>query len=226
MLLNEEMWRMSGLVFKAHPWHGITLGEKSPNIINAYIELVPGDTIKYELDKHTGYLKIDRPQIYSNICPSLYGMIPQTYSGKRVAEYCNEKTGRTDIIGDGDPIDICVLTEKLIPHGDVLLRCRPIGGLRMLDGGEADDKIIAVMNDDPVYNERYDISVVPKSVINRLKHYFLTYKQSPDEKEQRCEITHIYGREEAYEVIRRSHEDYLEKFPDLDRMAKIVRGEA
>ncbi len=222
MEMIEEYLKIQSMLFKAHPWHGLSIGEKAPNIVTAYIELVPGDTIKYELDKQSGFLRIDRPQIYSNICPSLYGMIPQTYSGKSVAEYCNEKTGRTDIVGDCDPIDICVVTEKIVPAGDVILSCRPIGGFRMIDGGEADDKIIAVMNDDAVYNERYDISVLPKTVINRLKHYFLTYKQSPDAKEAKCEITHVYGRDEAYEVLRRGFADYKEKFPDLVKYQEII----
>jgi inorganic pyrophosphatase len=151
-------------------------------------------------------------------------MIPQTYSGSRVAEYCNKILGRTDIVGDGDPIDICVITEKIVPYGDVILSCRPIGGLRMIDGGEADDKIIAVMNDDAVYNERYDVSVLPKTVINRLKHYFLTYKQPPDLKEPKCEITHVYGREEAYQIIEHAREDYREKFPQMEEYAELMNS--
>jgi inorganic pyrophosphatase len=160
-------------------------------------------------------LRVDRPQLYSNICPSLYGLIPQTYCGERVAEYCKDKTGRENIEGDHDPLDICVLTEKLVPTGNVLVTCKPIGGFRMIDGGEADDKIIAVMNTDAVYSKITDISQVPESVINRLKHYFLTYKQSPDNPIPKCEITHVYGREEAFEVIERSVADYDEKFPGL-----------
>src|SRR6056300_2100298 len=114
------MWNQSGLIFKSHPWHGLPIGEDSPKIVTSYIELVPGDTVRYELDKYTGYLKIDRPQIYSSVCPTLYGMLPQTYAGKKVAEYCNEKTGRTDIVGDEDPLDICVITERIVPYGDIL----------------------------------------------------------------------------------------------------------
>jgi len=218
------MWNQSGLIFKSHPWHGVPIGENSPKIVTSYIELVPGDTVKYELDKYTGYLKIDRPQIYSSVCPTLYGMLPQTYAGNRVAEYCNEKTGRTDITGDGDPLDICVITERIVPYGDILVNCRPIGGMRMIDHGEADDKIIAVMNDDLVYDERNDISRIPESIIRRLKHYFLTYKQNPDEKDiNTVEISHIYGREEAYEVIRRGREDYNDKYPGLSVTSASTR---
>lgn len=219
------MWNRSGLIFKSHPWHGVPIGEKSPEVLTAYVELVPGDTVKYELDKYTGYLKIDRPQIYSNVCPTLYGLVPQTYSGKRTAEFCNERSNRTDIVGDNDPLDICIITERLVPYGDILVSCRPIGGIRMIDHGEADDKIIAVMNDDLVYNERNDIDKIPTSIITRLKHYFLTYKLHPDEEKSNVEITDIYGREEAYEVIARARADYHEKFPGLDDTSRSTREE-
>lgn len=205
-------------IYRAHPWHGVNIGTRSPKFVNAYIELVPTDTVKYEVDKVTGFLRVDRPQLYSNICPSLYGLIPQTYCGERVAEYCKDKTGRENIIGDHDPLDICVLTEKLVPTGNVLVTCKPIGGFRMIDGGEADDKIIAVMSTDAVYSKITDITQVPESVINRLKHYFLTYKQSPDNPIMKCEITHTYGREEAFEVIERSILDYDDKFPGLRKL--------
>jgi len=213
-----DLQNIGRYIFRAHPWHGVNIGKNSPKFVNAYIELVPTDTVKYEVDKITGFLRVDRPQLYSNICPSLYGLIPQTYCGKRVAEYCQEKTGRGDIEGDHDPLDVCVLTEKLVPTGNVLVTCKPIGGFRMIDGGEADDKIIAIMSTDAVYSNVNDISQLPDSVVNRLKHYFLTYKQSPDNPIPKCEITHVYGKEEAYEVIKRAIEDYDEKFPGLRKI--------
>ena len=82
------------------------------------------------------------------MCPTLYGFIPQTYCGKEVAARCAEKTGATGIQGDGDPMDICVLTEKAFAHGSLFVRAKPIGGLRMIDGEQADDKIIAVLEKD------------------------------------------------------------------------------
>ena len=182
--------------------------------------MVPTDTVKYEVDKVSGYLRLDRPQKYSNVVPALYGFIPQTYSGKRVAKYCADKIGKKGIQGDKDPIDICILTEKDITHGDILVRARPIGGFRMIDGNEADDKIIAVLNNDAVYGEYKDISDCPARVIDRLKHYFLTYKDLPGNK-AKTEITHIYGIEEAYEVIKRSQEDYNERFNNLENMLSI-----
>ena len=194
--------------YKAHPWHGISAGDKSPEIVTAFIEIVPSDTVKYEIDKETGYLKVDRPQKFSNSIPTLYGFIPQTYCNERVAEYSRHNSAGVEVIkGDGDPLDICVLSERSVTHGNIILPAIPIGGFRMIDHGEADDKIIAVMKGDEFYRQWSDVTDCPKSYINRLKHYFLTYKNLPGETSV-CQITDVYGREEAHEVIRRSQADY------------------
>ncbi|MCK5829131.1 MAG: inorganic pyrophosphatase [Methylococcales bacterium] len=194
--------------YKAHPWHGISAGEKAPNTVTAFIEIVPSDTVKYEIDKETGYLKIDRPQKFSNTIPALYGFIPRTYCGEKVAEYARDKAGDVKVNrGDEDPLDICVLSERNVSHGNIILPAIPVGGFRMVDNGEADDKIIAVMKGDAFYMQWNDVSDCPDSYIDRLRHYFLTYKSIPGE-ESTCQITHVYGREEAYEVIRRSMADY------------------
>lgn len=204
---------MKPLLYRAHPWHGVPIGDQAPAKVNVYVEIVPTDTVKYELDKATGYLKVDRPQKFSNVVPTLYGFIPQTYCGEENGRFCGERTGRTGIQGDGDPLDICVLCEKEISHGDILVQAIPIGGLRMLDGDEADDKIIAVLEGDAVYGEWRELSNSPQALVERLKHYFLTYKQAPGAPRPRVEIPDVYGREEAYEVIRRSRLDYERKFP-------------
>lgn len=201
-----------GLMFRAHPWHGVPIGEDAPEIVNVYIEIVPTDTVKYELDKYTGILKVDRPQKYSNICPTPYGFIPQTLCAERVGERTAQRTGRDDIVGDDDPLDICVLTEKHFAHGDFLLHAIPIGGFRMIDGNEADDKIIAVMEQDAVYGSWNDLKSVPVSTIERLRHYFLTYKDPPGTSNRKSEITHIYGRSEAHDIIRRAQQDYHKRF--------------
>ena len=177
--------------------------------------------MKYEVDKVTGYLKIDRPQKYSNVVPALYGFIPQTYSGDRVAEYCMEKSGKKDIKGDGDPIDICILTEKEIVHGDILVKAKPIGGFRMIDGNESDDKLVAVLNNDAMYHMFKDISELPDQVVDRLKHYFLTYKDLPGNPRD-VEVTHVFGKDEAQEVIKRSIEDYQQKFEKLGNILSYV----
>lgn len=187
---------------KAHPWHGISPGEKCPEEVTCFIEIVPGDTIKYEIDKESGYLKIDRPQLYSNVTPLLYGFIPQTYCGAEIARLAGVEKG------DGDPLDIVVLTEHVIPHGDIILKAIPIGGLRMIDKDEADDKIVAVLVNDAVYGSMTDLSEVPEKVLNRLKHYFMTYKLSPESGSTPVKIDAQYGRAEAIAVINASLHDY------------------
>lgn len=219
--IMDPIGRLMGLRYKSHPWHGVEIGPDAPEVLTCFIEMVPTDTVKYEVDKVSGYLRLDRPQKYSNVVPALYGFIPQTFCSTRVAEFCNEKTGRTDIKGDRDPLDICVLTEKAITHGDILVRVRPIGGFRMIDGNEADDKIVAVLDNDAVYGNYSDISDCAPLVVDRLKHYFLTYKDLPG-RESKVEITHVFGIEEAHEVIRRSMDDYHHKFDNLDAFLSEV----
>lgn len=214
---DEPLWNLMNLFCRSHPWHGVSIGETAPAEIHCYIEIVPTDTVKFELDKPTGLLKADRPQKYSNYCPSLYGLIPQTYAGRRVGDYCSLKSGRSGIMGDNDPLDICVLTEKPILRGDILVTAIPIGGIRAIDGDEADDKIIAVLKGDLIYEHVNDITKCPNNLIDRLKHYFLTYKESPEElslkDKRRMEIIEVYGRNEALEVIALAEADYDELFP-------------
>jgi inorganic pyrophosphatase len=212
---QEKMFELMGLLFKPHPWHGVTIGDRSPQVVQTYVECVPGDGIKFEVDKSTGFLMVDRPHKFSSLCPTVYGFLPQTYCGKHVAERCMERTGKTDIVGDGDPIDICVLSTRAVTHGDCLLKARPIGGLRMIDGGEADDKIISIIEGDAVMSEWNDISDMTPAVLDLIRHYFFTYKQSPDSTKSVVEIAETYGREEAYEMIKRSSMDYNEKFSSL-----------
>lgn len=209
-----ELLSKSKHLFKPHPWHGIDLwADEQAGIMNVFVEMVPDDTVKYELDKKTGYLKVDRPQKYSNIIPALYGFIPRTYCDEQTAKFSREATGRDGLEGDKDPLDVCVLTEKHIKHGDLLLEAIPIGGFRMLDKGEVDDKIIAVLKNDAVYGRIKDVKDCPEGIINRLKHYFLTYKQIPKTSDKPiAEITHLYGAEEARKVIELSSKDYLTNF--------------
>ncbi len=218
--LSGQIFNLMTLLYRAHPWHGVEMGENAPEIVNSYIEMVPTDTVKYELDKHSGLLKIDRPQRFSSMPPMLYGLVPRTYCGKRIAALCNSKTNRSDIVGDNDPLDICVLTERPITQSNIIVPSVVIGGFRMIDNNEADDKIIAFLKDDFVYGVWKDITDVPSRLIERLRHYFLTYKDIPGQERHNTEITHIYGREEAYEVIRCSSEDYNEKFSGLDSFVK------
>ncbi len=216
--LSGQIFNLMTLLYRAHPWHGVETGSEAPNIVNSYIEMVPTDTVKYELDKRSGLLKIDRPQRFSSMPPMLYGLVPRTYCGEQVAEFCNAKTGRTDIVGDLDPLDICVLTERPITQSNIIVQAVIIGGFRMIDNNEADDKIIAFLKDDFVYGVWKDIQDVPEKLIERLRHYFLTYKDIPGEDRHVTQITHIYGKEEAHEVVRRSQADYNKKFSGLDNI--------
>jgi len=205
----------AGPRWKPHPWHGVSIGADAPVVVTSFIEIVPTDTVKYEVDKASGYLKVDRPQKFSNICPSLYGMIPQTYCGPQVAALAAQRSGRAVRAGDGDPLDICVLSEKAFSHGDFLLRAIPIGGLLLLDQGEADDKIIAVLEGDAAFGDWRELSQCPATMLERLRHYFLTYKQSPGGSATPCEITNAYGCAEAHTVIRASQSDYAARFGSL-----------
>ena len=200
---------------KAHPWHGISIGEKVPGEVTVFIEIVPRDTVKYEVDKETGYLKIDRPQQYSNVVPANYGFIPQTYCAERIANLARENSVGIEITdGDGDPLDILVLSEHHIPRGDIILKARPIGGFCLIDGGEADDKLIATLVGDKIYENFNDISELPEGIVNRLAHYFLTYKQLPSEP-KKTEIAFNYGREQSYEVINAAIADYRDLLTKL-----------
>ena len=217
-----DLEQLLAVMFQAHPWHGVSPGDPA-GVVQAYVEIVPTDTVKYELDKVTGHLRIDRPQRYSSQPPTLYGFIPQTYCGQRVGARGAERTGQEKMHGDGDPMDICVLTERNMAHANFFLRARPIGGLRMIDGDEADDKIVAVLESDMAYGELRDIADCPPGLVDRLRHYFLTYKQMPAEPVRKVRIAEIYDRVEAVEVIRRSLDDYRETFGDpADRAAQLV----
>lgn len=197
--------------FRPHPWHGIDPGPRFPEILTAYIEIVPTDGVKYEIDKETGYLKVDRPQRFSSFCPTLYGFVPRTYCSTHVAAY---PLGGTSTVtrGDGDPLDICVLTDRPISRGEILLQARPIGGLRMVEGNEADDKIIAILMGDPAYGDVADIRQLPRAVLDRLRHYFLTYKAIPGESENKITVDPIYDAMEARAVLMAARRDYDETF--------------
>jgi inorganic pyrophosphatase len=192
---------------KAHPWHGINFGESAPNEVIVFIEIVPRDTVKYEIDKETGYLKIDRPQQYSNVLPANYGFIPQTYCGDEIASLARAKSRTNIIAGDHDPLDILVLSEHHIPRGDIILKAIPIGGIGLIDSGEADDKIIAVLKGDKVFEQYRQLSELPRGILERFQHYFLTYKSLPDATKV-CEIARSYDRDDAHEVIGAAIADY------------------
>lgn len=192
--------------WRPHPWHGLEAGPDAPRVVNAYIEITPFDSVKYEVDKQTGYLRVDRPQRSSSLPPTLYGFIPRTYCGRRVGEKMEGAR-----YGDRDPLDICVISERLIDRAEVILRARVIGGLPMLDKHEADDKIIAVLEKDHLWAGIDEISQLPPVLLERLRHYFETYKLIPGEGTP-VEIGPAYGKAHAAEVIAAAIADYNEEF--------------
>lgn len=188
--------------WRPHPWHGLSAGPRPPSLVHAYIEITPFDLVKYEVDKESGYLKVDRPQRTSSLPPALYGFIPKTYAGERVAGLMEGAS-----VGDRDPLDVCVLSERPISRAEVIVRTRVVGGIPMLDGGEADDKIVAILVDDPVYGGFTEMEEVPEALLTRLAHYFATYKLVPGGTAG-PRVGAPYGREHAELVVAAALEDY------------------
>jgi inorganic pyrophosphatase len=174
-----------------HPWHGASYGDNAPQVVNGLIEIPQGSKTKYEIDKKTGLLKLDRI-IYSSFhYPINYGFIPQTL-GK-----------------DGDPLDILVLcSESIQPL--CLVEATVIGNMQMIDTGVQDDKIIAVAAKDPSVNHLTDISQIPQHFIAVLKNYFEQYKVLENKK---VEIDDFQDKETAYRVISEAISYYKTSFP-------------
>lgn len=193
-------------LFRPHPWHGLEIGPSPPEILNVFVEITPYDLVKYEVDKVSGYLRVDRPQRGSSQPPALYGFVPRTYCGDRV-----KRLSPGSAAGDGDPLDIVVLSERPITRNEVIVRARVVGGLQMVDDKEADDKIIAVLENDFVWGHARDVGDLPKVLVERLQHYFLTYKLVPGETSSAV-IKRIYGYRHALKVVDASIEDYKISF--------------
>jgi inorganic pyrophosphatase len=175
-------------------------------LLYAFIEITPFDLVKYEVDKQSGYLRVDRPQRGSALPPALYGFVPRTYCWTRT-----QKLSPGSARGDGDPLDICVVSERPVTRGEVLVRARVVGGLQMVDAREADDKIIAVLDNDLMYGGARDVGDLPAVLVERLQHYFLTYKLVPGQRPT-ARIDRVYGRAHAEKVVQAAMEDYGEAF--------------
>ena len=193
--------------WRPHPWHGLDAGPDAPRIVTAYVEITPFDSVKYELDKVTGYTRVDRPQRSSAFPPTLYGFIPRTYCAERVAALSGPEATR----GDHDPLDICVVSERQIERADITLDARVVGGLQMIDHGEADDKIVAVLRNDLFWGKVTELSELPEKLVERLTHYFSTYKLVPGS-DSTASIARTYGRAHAEEVIEAARADYRDEF--------------
>ena len=175
-----------------HPWHGAHYGENAPQQVNALIEIPQGSRTKYEIDKKTGLLKLDRIIHSSFHYPINYGFIPRTLGL------------------DNDPLDILVMCSETI-HPLCLVEATVIGNMQMIDNGEEDDKIIAVATHDPSVNHYSCIEELPKHFIAVLKNYFEQYKVLENKV---VEIDEFQSKERAYEIIRDSIQLYQERFPD------------
>ncbi|MEO0421138.1 MAG: inorganic pyrophosphatase [Pseudomonadota bacterium] len=198
------------LAWRPHPWHGIEPGDQCPEVVTAYVEMTPYDLVKYEIDKKYGYIRVDRPQRSASIPPALYGFIPRTLCSHQVS-----KVTGLNLPGDNDPLDICIISERPIERANIILDVRVIGGLTMIDGGEVDDKIIGVFVKDNMYGGVQTLSQLPGVLVERLVHYFETYKWIPGG-EKKVEIREPYGREQAYRVIEAALADYQTEIVEAD----------
>jgi inorganic pyrophosphatase len=192
--------------WRPHPWHGLEVGPQPPDVVSAYVEITPFDLVKYEIDKRSGFLRVDRPQRTSSTPPTLYGFVPRTLCGTKVAGVGGLAQG------DGDPLDICVLSERPINRAEVILQVRVLGGLLMEDGGQADDKIVAVLKDDAIWSEARNLDDLPPRLVERLQHYFLTYKMRPGEAPS-VQVRRIYGVDRARQVVEAAMQDYRAAYP-------------
>ena len=178
-------------MYVLHPWHGAHYGKQAPHIVNGLIEIPQGSRAKYEIDKETGLLILDRIIHSSFHYPINYGFIPQTFGH------------------DGDPLDILVMcSESIQPL--CLVEATVIGNMQMIDNGEKDDKIIAVATYDPTVNHITSVNDLPKHFISVLRNYFENYKVLENKV---VEIDEFQDKETAYEIINEAIEYYKLKYP-------------
>ena len=204
---------------RPHPWHGLPAGPDAPRTVNAFIEITPFDVVKYEIEKTSGYLRVDRPQRFSSTPPTLYGFVPRTLCAPATAALFGNhdraaaaqvdalRASAAGFAGDGDPLDICVVSERPVDRSEIIAEAVVVGGLAMLDGGAADDKVIAVLKDDAVWGNVRDIGDLPPALVERLVHYFSTYKMRPGHPSP-AQVLGTYGVTHAHAVITASMADY------------------
>ena len=173
-----------------HPWHGVPYGDKAPRIVNAVIEIPQGSRAKYEIDKASGLLKLDRVIYSSFYYPTNYGFIPQTYGD------------------DKDPLDILVISSQII-QPLCLVEAKVIGVMQMIDGGDADDKIIAVANHDPSINYINNIEELPKHFFGEMRHFFEEYKTLENKSVQ---VEEFQDKSQALEIVDEAIRFYKETF--------------
>ena len=179
----------------AHAWHDVPVGDDAPETINAVIEISQGGKVKYELDKQTGLLRVDRILYSSVIYPANYGFIPQTYGD------------------DNDPLDVLVLMQEPV-YPLSIVRARPIGMMQMVDQGQNDEKIICIHLDDPAFNAYYHIWEIPEHRLRELRRFFMDYKQLEDKE---VEVQDFLGPDKARTVVKQAIERYQDELlPKLE----------
>ena len=171
-------------------WHDMDPKQVTPTDFSAVIEIPKGSHCKYELDKYTGLLRLDRVLYTSTHYPANYGFIPRTFAD------------------DGDPLDVLVLCNEPI-HPMTLVRVYPIGVMRMLDDGHIDDKIIAIPFSDPSYNHIRSIDELPPHVFDEIMHFFKVYKQLEN---KQTDVKELYDRETAEKIVAEAINGYVDKF--------------
>lgn len=171
-------------------WHDIDSSRINPKDFMVVIEIPKGSKTKYELDKHTGLLELDRILYTSTHYPANYGFIPRTYAD------------------DFDPLDVLVLCSQTV-YPMTLIRCYPIGVISMVDNGRNDEKIIAIPFNDPTYNDYTDISQLPKHIFDEMRHFFSVYKTLENKE---TAVNEVMGSQEAVQIISGAIDSYKEKF--------------
>ena len=171
-------------------WHDISPKRITPQEFVCVIEISKGSKKKYELDKETGYLMLDRILYTSTHYPANYGFIPRTYGD------------------DKDPLDVLLLcAETLEPM--TLVKAKPIGVISMIDNGQGDEKIIAVPSNDPTYNHYSDISELPAHIFEEMSHFFTVYKNLEN---KQTAVNEVMGRDAAVQIVQKAIDDYIEEF--------------
>jgi inorganic pyrophosphatase len=176
-------------------WHDFPPKAITPEDFSAVIEIPKGSNCKYELDKDTGRLRLDRVLYTSTHYPANYGFIPRTYAD------------------DGDPLDVLVLCDVAI-HPLTLVRVYPIGVMRMIDGGALDDKIIAIPFSDPTYNNIKSVEELPHHIFDEIMHFFTVYKQLEN---KQTAVKELLSAKEACDIIKECIDNYNQKFGDREQ---------
>ena len=171
-------------------WHNISPKRINKDDFVVVVEIQKGSKNKYELDKETGLLRLDRILYTSTHYPANYGFIPRTYAD------------------DLDPLDVLVMCSESV-HPMTMVRCYPIGVITMMDGGHFDEKIIAIPFDDPMYNSYKDISELPSHIYQEMKHFFSVYKALED---KQTAVDEVKGAEAAIDIIEKAINSYVENF--------------